>query len=300
MAPVRVLALLLAALCAACGSPGGRSGSTEPSVVASFYPLAFAAEEIARERASVVELTPPGVEPHDVELTARQVVTISEADLLVFVGGGFQPAVEKLAAGMGERALDVLSTPRVVTFSAKGRRGPQELTEGVSDPHVWLDPTRMAAIAGLIAERLASLDPEDAQEYRRNARKLAGRLRALDRAFARGLADCAHREIVTTHQAFGYLAERYGLTQIGVAGLDPESEPSPRRVAAVTQFVREHGVTTIFFESLVSSRAAETIAAEAGVGTGVLDPLETRPSRTDYFGAMRSNLGSLRAALQCK
>jgi zinc transport system substrate-binding protein len=295
-----ITVLLAALLLTACGAGDGPSGfASRPRVVASFYPLAFAAEAVAGTDAMVTNLTPAGAEPHDIELTSGQVVDVSEADVLVYAGRGFQPAVESLAPDIRGGALDVLEgqSLRATTTTAdeSSARG-----EGELDPHVWLDPTRMATIVEAIANRLASTDPDDAGSYRRNGRALTADLRALDRSFARGLARCESRDVVTSHEAFGYLAGRYGLAQVGIAGLDPESEPSPQRVADVTEFARAHDVTTIFFERLASPRVAEAIAAEAGLETAVLDPLESPPEDGDYFDAMVENLESLRAALRCE
>jgi zinc transport system substrate-binding protein len=300
--PVRegIKLLLSALLLAACGASGGTAGPPSTSrVVASFYPLAFAAEAVGGREAVVTNLTPAGVEPHDIELTSSQVVAVSEADVLVYAGRGFQPAVETLAPEVGDGALDVLAGQGLQESAPASRELPDN-EAGALDPHVWLDPKRMAAITTAIAERLARVDPDSSGAYRRRARALRADLRALDRRLARGLARCDRREIVTSHEAFGYLAARYDLAQIGIAGLEPESEPSPQRVADVTEFARTHDVTTTFFERLVSPRVAETIAAEAGLRTAVLDPLESPPEDGDYFDAMAENLESLRAALRCE
>jgi zinc transport system substrate-binding protein len=289
--------LLLGACGARAGSPGV---SSKPKVVASFYPLAFAAEAVAGDNAAVSNLAPAGVEPHDIELTSSQVVAISEADVLVFAGRGFQPAVESLAANIGDRAVDVLDQRALAGRSPARGAGGGDLEGRASDPHVWLDPARMAAIADVIADRLARVDPDNAGAYRSSGTHLRAGLHELDRRFARGLEHCDGREIITSHEAFGYLADRYDLAQIGIAGLDPEGEPSPQRVAYVTELARDHDVTTIFFETLASPRVAETIAAEAGLRTAVLDPIESAPERGDYFDAMTTNLESLRTALRCK
>jgi zinc transport system substrate-binding protein len=285
---VATIALVLGA----CGPlDRGGTASSKPRVVASFYPVAHAARAIAGDRASVTNLTPPRVEPHELELTSGQVIAATEADLLLYVGRGFQPAVESLAAEMGDRAVDLLAGQELAAAPEPG--------EGPVDPHVWLDPRRMAAIGRVIADRLASIDPANAAAYQSNGAALRALLRDLDRAFSRGLDDCRSRKIVTSHEAFGYLARRYGLTQVGIAGLDPEAEPSPQRIAFVTEFTRRHNVTTIFFETLVSPRVAQTIAAEVGARTAVLDPLEGPPPGGDYFTGMRSNLAALRRALGC-
>jgi zinc transport system substrate-binding protein len=281
---------VVVAVAAACG-PSGASSDGRPRIVASFYPLAFVAERIAGDRARIVNLTPPGAEPHDIEPTSEQVIEISEADLILYLGGGFQPAIEELAADSGDAALDVAEGQDVL---------PPHGEEEAFDPHLWLDPTRMTAIAEATAERLAVIDPSGAGDLRAAARALVADLRTLDSDFENGLADCATRVIVTSHEAFGYLAARYGLEQIGIAGLDPEAEPSPQRLAEVADFVEEHDVTTIFFESLVSPEVAETIAEETGTTTAQLDPLEGPPKEGDYFDAMRANLDALRKALRCE
>jgi zinc transport system substrate-binding protein len=283
-----VLALVVSAV-VACG-PSGPGTDGRPRVVASFYPLAFVAERVAGDRARVEDLTPPGAEPHDFEPTSSQVIAISEADLLLYLGGGFQPAIEELAADAGDSALDVAEGQDVL---------PSHEDEEAFDPHLWLDPARMIPIAEATADRLAAVDPDDAQEFRAGTSELADDLRALDRDFEAALSDCASRDIVTSHEAFGYLAARYGLEQIGIAGLDPEAEPSPQRLAEVADFVVQHDVTTIFFETLVSPEVAETIAEETGARTAQLDPIESPPENGDYFDAMRANLDSLREALRC-
>ena len=287
------VAALLAPACAGGGSGGAESG--RPLVLAAFYPLAFLAEQVAGGEATVVDLTPVGVEPHDLELTPRQVGTITEADLVVYVGGGFQPALEDALAASDARTIDALEVGPVP------RTNDDDQPPGeAADPHVWLDPVRMSALAGRVASELGEIDSGDAGAYRGEAAELAERLEELDRDFRRGLARCRRREIVTSHAAFGYLAARYRLEQVGIAGLDPESEPSPRRVAEVAEFARRHGVTTIFFETQVPRDLAETLAEELRVTTAVLDPIESEPARGDYFSAMEDNLTALREALACR
>jgi zinc transport system substrate-binding protein len=171
---------------------------------------------------------------------------------------------------------------------------------GAVDPHVWLDPRLMAVIARSLGERLADADQAHAADHRERAEKLAARLDELDGALAAGLAECPRREVVTSHAAFGYLARRYNLSEVGITGLSPEAEPPPQRLAEVASFVRERGVTTIFFETLVSPKVAESLARETGVQTEVLDPIEGQPDGGDYFVGMERNLAALRKALGCK
>lgn len=272
-------------LCVAAILTSGCSDDTAPAddgVVAAFYPLAYAAEQVGA--AGVVNLTPAGAEPHELELSAREVERIRDARLVVYMRGGFQPAIVDAVERRDGPALDVLSAPGVRLTSD---------TEG--DPHVWLDPVRYASIARSIADALG--DPSAADD-------LVQRLEELDREYRRGLERCRSRQIVTSHAAFGYLAARYDLEQIALVGVTPEAEPSPRQVARLVREIRGSGATTVFAETLVTPELAETIAREAGAATAVLDPLEglaaaELDAEADYFSVMRDNLAALRLALGC-
>jgi zinc transport system substrate-binding protein len=262
-----------------CGAAGG-SGSSRETVVAGFYPLAYAAQLVGGRAVRVENLTPSGAEPHDLELTPGAVAKIQRADVVLYLGHGFQPAVSDAVGGTSGRAIDLLDG----------------LPLRASDPHVWLDPVLYVRIVRRVAGVL-----------RRPARVPAPleRLRALDGDYRRGLAHCGRREIVTSHAAFGYLAERYRLRQIAITGLTPESEPTARDLARVVRVVRSTKATTIFSETLLSPRLAETIAREVGARTAVLDPIEgltpSEQARGDtYFTLMRRNLAVLRQALACR
>jgi zinc transport system substrate-binding protein len=280
------LGVLAALLVSGCG--GDDEGGGRKKVVAAFYPLAWAAEQIGGESFDVVNLTPPGAEPHDIELTPRQVDEVQSADLVLYLGSGFQPALEDALDGRDGPAVDLLAGQDLAP-------APEGENEVSFDPHVWLDPSRFVDMVGAIG---SELDREDA------AHDLEGRLRALDGEFESGLANCARHEIVTSHAAFGYLAKRYGLEQVALTGISPEAEPSPRGLEKLIDEVEESGATTVFFETLVSPKLAETVAREAGARTAVLDPLEglTEDELTagaDYVSVMRRNLATLRAALAC-
>ena len=300
-------ALLLAAGCASAPSgtePAGKQPG-QLSVVTAFYPLQFVAERVAGGRAAVTSLTQPGSEPHDLELTPRQVGSLSTADLVLYERS-LQPAVDEAIAQSD--AAEVLDTTTVVPLQPLGT--PQddghehEAAEGgeALDPHVWLDPTHVATIADEVARRLSALDAAHTAEYQANAAQLHDELDTLDAEFRSGLASCTRTDFITTHAAFGYLARRYSLTQIGISGISPDAEPSPARIAEVQREAAEHGVTTIFSETLVSPAVAQSIAGDLGLVTDVLDPLEgiTPASRgQDYFSVMRSNLAALEKAGGC-
>ena len=283
-------ALLVASALTLCavGCGGASSAGGRRTVVAAFYPLAFAAERVGDGKVAVTNLTPAGAEPHDIELTPREVADLQKADVVLYLSHEFQPAVQEAVAGASGKRVDLLSGIGL-------RRGVGE-EAGKSDPHVWLDPVLFARIVDRVGAVLGQP---------RRSRALVARVLALDRLYRSGLAHCAHRDFVTSHAAFGYLAARYHLHQIAITGIDPESEPSPQRLQALIELVRREHIHTVFFERLVSPRLAETIARDAGAQARVLDPIEgltpaeQRQGQT-YLTLMRQNLGELRAALGCR
>ena len=284
----------------ACGSSGSAAQDGKVSVVASFYPLAEAAQQVGGDHVAVDNLTAPGVEPHDLELAPDDVETIATADLVLYLGGGFQPAVEDAVAQAEDAVtLDVLDA--VDTHAAPA----SEAEEGLSvDPHVWLDPARFERIVEAVASALGDADPANRSTYDSSAQTYLAELATLDDAYRTGLSDCARSTIVTSHAAFGYLADSYGLTQVGISGLSPEAEPDAKRLAELRDLVVREGITTIFAEELVSPKVAETLANEAGVTVEVLNPLESLTDEEaqrgeDYVSIMRDNLEKLQAALDC-
>jgi zinc transport system substrate-binding protein len=302
--PLLVAAAGLLALggLAACGGGGhAGAGTTKVAVVAAFYPLQFIAERVGGDAVTVTNLAKPGAEPHDLELNPQQVRQVADADLVIYLRG-FQPAVDDTVAQQAaHRSFDVATVQPLLTASAATEEGGQDHLGG-KDPHVWLDPTRLAAIADQLADRLGAVDAAHAGDYTARATTLRTDLTALDREYASGLSTCQRHEIVTSHSAFGYLAIRYHLRQIGITGLTPEEEPTPQRLAAVATQARQVGATTIFFETLVSPKVAEAVANEVHATTAVLDPIEgLQPgSSDDYFSVMRRNLTTLRTALGCR
>jgi len=273
------------ALLAGCGSSG--AGSSKDTIVAAFYPIAFAAGQVAGKAAEVRNLTPAGAEPHDLELTPGDVRAVRDAALVLYLGDGFMPGLETAVKERSGRSIDLLAQLRQKEGNGEGPP---------RDPHVWLDPMRYAAMVRSIGSSLG----DDAA-----AGRLAGRLEGLDAEFRRGLTGCERRQIVTSHAAFGYLAARYGLEQVPLEGLSPEAEPSARDLAHLVDLVRKSGATTVFFETLVSPKLAQTVAREAGVATAVLNPLEGLTddeiaAGADYFSVMRSNLAALQKALGCR
>jgi zinc transport system substrate-binding protein len=289
----------VALLLSGCGSTPS-SADQGVSVVASFYPLAKAASRVGGDLVSVQNLTPPGVEPHDLELAPDDIEAIATADVIVYLGGGFQPAVED-ALAEAEDAVTIDALTAVGTSPAPASEADEGLTV---DPHVWLDPARYEEIVRAVADSLAKADPQNEATYAANAEEYVAQIAALDDEFQTGLSDCQRTTIVTSHEAFGYLADAYGLTQVGILGLSPEAEPDPRRLAELRDLVEREGVTTIFSEELVSPKVAETLANEAGVEVAVLNPIESLTddqvqAGEDYLSLMRENLDTLKKALDC-
>lgn len=292
--------VVLAALPLVLGACGGLGGSGKPQVVASFYPLYYLTAQIAGDRAEVKNLVPAGTEPHDWEPSARNVADIKNANVFVYNGAGFEGWVPKtLDAAKNDKRTTIEATTGLQLASPPPGA---EAGEYTSDPHVWLDPTLAKGIATTIHAGLVKADASGKATYDRNLADLLGRLDRLDGQFKTGLASCERKEIITSHAAFGYLARRYGLEQIAVEGLAPDSEPTPARIAEVTKIARERRATTIYFETLVSPRVSETIAKEVGATTLTLDPLEgVEDEQTQtYFTVMEQNLQHLRQGLGCR
>jgi len=313
LASAAAAAVLLAGCGQATEPAGTSSDAAKLNIVAAAYPFQFVAERVAGQHGEVSSLTQPGAEPHDLELTPQQTAEVIEADLVVYEKT-FQAAVDDAVAQTGKD--NVLDTTTVVPLQDLGTEhehegegeehgeGEEEHAEASGlDPHVWLDPTNMVTIGNAIAQKLGAVDPEGAADYTANAKALETELTTLNQAYTDALQGCERTEFITSHQAFGYLAKRYGLTQIGISGLSPDAEPSPARIAEVQTEAKEHGITTIFYETLASPDVAKSIAGDLGLKTDVLDPLEgiTADSRgTDYVAVMKSNLTALTAANGCR
>lgn len=321
-------ALSLGVLSACGGAESGGSADGKLAVTASFYPLEFLVEQIGGDHVDVTTLTGPGVEPHDLDITPRQTGQMSEADVLLYLRG-LQPAVDKAVDQAGVKntvdAADLTTLEAHGSSSGDGHdhgegdghdHGEEEGHDHAEeegdghdhgdsglDPHVWLDPVKYAEMADGVGEALQKADPDHATDYRKNTEALTGKLKKLDQNYRDGLKNTDTRTFITTHAAFGYLAERYGLDQESIAGVDPESEPSPARMKELQQIAAQEKVTTVFFETLASDRTAKVLAEDTGLRTGVLDPLEGITDKSqgdDYLEVMEANLAALKKALGAK
>lgn len=322
--------------------PYGASDGQKLTVYASFYPLQYLAEQVGSDMVTVESLTPPGAEPHDLELSPAKVAQLAQADAVVFLSG-FQSAVDEAVAHNGpEHIIDVAPAVQLIAGEqdhdhghsdhadhdhahedhdhgqsdhdnhdhtdhvSSGEHADHEHVEhdhdhGDQDPHFWLDPQRMAQAATAIGQAFAKADPENAQTYTTNAASVAKAMNELSTELVEGTKSCEHTTFITAHDAFGYLADRTGLTQVGISGLDPDSSPSPARLAEVAKVVKEQGLSTIFTETLIDPKVSETLASDLGITTAVLDPLESQADASkDYMDVMHDNIAALRKALTCK
>lgn len=293
---------------------GADDGAEKIKVVASFYPVAEAAGRVGGDRVEVTNLTPAGTEPHDLELTPDQVDRLEDADLVVYLGQGFQPAVEAVAERRNGPTLDLLDEiavgPGAVEALASEKHGNE--SEGVGeehggeeiDPHFWLNPRLLSQAAAAIMAEMVALTPAGDSSFSANLASYQKQLADLDAEFESKLAACPRKDIVTAHAAFFYLTDRYGLAQVPIAGLSPESEPDAQRIADLTSLIADRRITTVFYETLVAPDVARTLAREAEVEAAVLDPIEGLSeddvdAGKDYSAVMRQNLAALQAALGC-
>ncbi|MFD4338549.1 metal ABC transporter substrate-binding protein [Streptomyces anulatus] len=322
-----VLGLTALSACSTSDAADGSNGD-KLKVTASFYPMQFLTERIGGEHVAVTSLTKPGVEPHDLELTPRQIGSISESDYVLYLKG-IQPAVDDAIKQSGvKNTVDAATLTTLENHGSEvsghdhGHEGEEEHgheeeaheehsegdghnhgEEGGADPHIWLDPVKYAEVAKGVGKSLEKADPDHAADYKKNTDALVAELGELDTAYETGLKNTSTKTFITTHSAFGYLAERYGLTQQGIAGIDPEAEPSPARIQEIHTIAEKEKATTVFFETLASDRTAKTLAKDTGLKTGVLDPLEgitDRSQGADYIEVMESNLAALQKALGAK
>ena len=335
----RILAAACAAATAlalsACSSPtqsGSGSNAAKDgtlAVMASFYPLKYLTEKVGGEHVSVTSLTPDGAEPHDLELSPKMVDALSSSDAVVYLAG-FQSAVDEAIEQQGPKTvIDVSSAAQLIDAGADANH-PAEEEEGeeaqsghdhegheghdheghehaghdhdmTADPHFWLDPIRMAQAATLVGDKLAEADSAHAGEYKANAQALAQEMNALGDTLVEKTSSCSVTTFVTAHTAFGYLADRAHLTQVGISGLDPDSSPSQARLAEIAQLAKDQGVTTIFTEALIDPKVAQTLADDLGIETAVLDPIESQTDASkDYAATMNDNINALTKALNCQ
>ncbi len=311
-------ALLLAAgLLTACGGAGnagagtaaaqeGSSGQEKLQVMASFYPMYDFAQKIGGDYVAVTDMVPAGTEPHEWEPAAKDIAALENADVFVYSGAGLEYWAEDILQTLQNQDLVTVEASQGITLLTAEEEGAHEADDGHDhgeyDPHVWLDPMKAKEEMANIRDAFSAADPEHVADYAANYETYAAKLDELDAKYRETLAKCSKKEIVVSHEAFGYLCGAYDITQMGIEGLMPDSEPDPARMAEITDFVREHEVRVIFSEELVSEKVAQTIAKETGAEVETLNPLEglseaELAAGADYFSVMEDNLTKLAAAL---
>jgi zinc transport system substrate-binding protein len=305
-----VLGLLASALTACGNDTNSDDGVTKVAVA--FYPIEEIVRQVGGDAVQVITLVPPGEEAHEYDPTPKQLTELADADIVFYLGQGFQPNVEKALDSLPAkvRRIDLLAegglTLLPITAQLPGTEGTAEgeaLTDG-NDPHVWLAPANMNTMAATVLAWLNTVAPADATRFVANYGNYGTDLNNLDRDFSSSLARCRSPYIVSSHRAFGYLADAYGLTAIAIAGVSPSEEPSAKTLEAIAEFARTNGVTTIFFEENLPADLATTLADEVGATTGVLDTVESLSADqlkagNGYLSLMRDNLAALRQGLGC-
>ena len=274
--------------------------SNKLQITTSFYPLYYFSQQIVGDKANVINITPAGAEPHDYEPTAQDIAEIENSKLLVLDGTGLEAWGSSIKQNLNPKNTTVLTVGDGIINQTVMENG-----QNVIDPHIWQSPPLVKKIADKITQALIQIDPANTSYYQANDDALKTKLDNLDEQYKQGLANCANKNIITSHAAFGYLATAYGLNQVSITGLSPDAEPSPQQLADIVKFAKDNNVKYIFFESLVSPKLADTIATEVGAKTLVLNPIEgLTPDEiaqgNNYFTEMQKNLANLRTALQCK
>ena len=293
---------LLALLGAASGAVA--LAACGPGLVAACYPLEYLATTLAGDHIDMLQLATPGADAHGLELSVQQTIQIQKAALVLQVPGLSTSMDDAVSSEGGDNVLDVSTVITMLASSGEDEHEHEEEDDGHDhdmsgdDPHLWHDPRRMADIADAVAERLTAALPDLADEIAANAKTLRADLEALDEELAADFSSVSgNRTFITSHTAFAYLADRYDLHQVGISGVDPETEPSPQRLLQLEQVVKDEKVTTVFFETTASPKVAQTLAENVGVETEELDNLETRLHEDqDYPAVMRSNAKALMAS----
>lgn len=318
---VSVILLFAVLFLSGCNAPGKllptnsslNDASAKVKVVASFYPLAYFSQKIGGDRVEVISVVPAGTEPHDYEPTPQDIRKIQTADVVVYLGAGLDPWADKLKPELIQKGIKVLQFSDGLSLLEGGEEDHEsnenqvgeEHEHGAFDPHVWLDPVLVSQQVPKLIGILISKDPQHRSTYEKNAHDFTASLEELDRSYQKGLANCSLHSIITSHAAAGYLAQRYGFEQQSLSGLSPDSEASPRQITELAKLARQKAIKYIFFETLVSPKVAETLAAEIGATTLVFNPLEgltddDTAQGKDYMSIMRDNLQNLKTAMDCK
>lgn len=296
-----ILLILTTAACLTGCAPAATPAQDSLTVYASFYPVYDFAVKIAGDKAQVYNMVPAGSGGHGWEPSAQDIVALEKAQVFLYAGAGMEDWVDTVLGSLTNKNLTVVEAAQGLSL-LDGHSHSDHEEAASHDPHVWLSPANAKHMIRNIADGLISVDPDNSAYYEENYTKYAQELDVLDQEFKDRLSPLPRKEIVVSHQAFGYLCRDYGLTQIAVRGISPDAEPDPRTMAHVIDYVKEHDVKIIFFEELVDPKVSQAIADATGAGTMVLSPIEALNDEQtaaggDYFSVMRENLEALAVAL---
>lgn len=269
------------------------------NIVTSFYPLYEIASKVGGNKVNVKNIVPAGTEPHDYEPSPRDLAALNESDLVIYNGLGLEPWVDKIVLGLENAGI------RIINVSTLFNNSLVKDDELFFDPHFWLDPLKYVEEIKAISETIIEIDPMNTDLYKKNSEDFIAQIQDLDKKYADSLIDCTYDTFVTNHAAFAYLAARYNLEMISISGISPDSEPSPKTMAELSDLIESKGIKYILTESLLSPKIAESLASEVGAKTLVLNPLEGLTQEEikdgkDYVTVMKDNLEILKVALQCE
>lgn len=275
---------------AGCVQPVENGGKIR--VITTIYPLYEFSKRIGGDKVEVSILVPAGAEPHDWEPGPKDIIKIESAQVFVYNGAGFESWVAGTLKGIESKKLIIVDSSSGISL----------IKNDGYDPHIWLDPILAERQADLIRDALIESDPQNREYYTANSDTLKEELALLDQEIKNELGSSKKKVFITSHAAFGYFSKRYGLTEVSVAGLSPDVEPSPAKIAEIVEIAEKNDIKYIFFETLVNPRLSEVIANETGAKTLVLNPIEGL-SQADidkgktYFTIMRENVKNLKMAL---
>ena len=287
-----------------CVKPSTNLTSGKIQIVASFYPLYELADKIGGDKVNAVNLVPPGADPHDYEPTPQDVISMEQAKLVILNGAGLEPWADKLIPTFSGNNQIIIQASSAISNLHPADKNNAEEQNATFDPHFWLDPLLYSAEAEEVEKSLENIDPAGKQYYQQNLAEFKQKILSLDQSYQAGLKTCGTRTVITSHNAFSYLGKRYNLDVNSIAGLSPDEEPNPAKIAELADLVKKDNIKYIFTETLVSPKIAETLANEDKISTLVFDPVEGLTqdqlnSNQDYFSIMENNLKSLRIAMEC-
>ena len=288
-------------------SAGSTTSSKKLNIMASFYPMYDFAKKVGGDKVEVTNMVSAGTEPHDWEPSATDIKKLEEADVFIYNGAGMEHWTQDVLGSLENRNLKVVEASKGITLlegneEEENSKEANSSTGAIYDPHVWLNPLNAKVEMKNIKNAFVKVDPDNKNYYEKNYKRYANKFDQLNQEYKEGLSNIKSKNLITSHEAFGYLCQAYGLNQVGIEGLSADSEPDASRMNEIIQFSKENNVKTIFFEDLVSPKVSKTIADEIGAKTVVLNPIEGLTTKEikagkDYFTVMKSNLKILEKAL---